>query len=154
EKMRTDPRRRPRSPLSGRAARRQLLLARRLGRGYPFRRSERPAVPSGHRGPARSVPVSASPPSRQRPDYGLDAPPVVLVLLLVGGAALAAAVVLHLLEVPHPGGVPVREIGLVLGVNCLLNAGGMVWYSKVRKARARERFLDLVPWRGDEAVLD
>jgi ubiquinone/menaquinone biosynthesis C-methylase UbiE len=30
----------------------------------------------------------------------------------------------------------------------------MVWYSRVRKLRERERLLDLVPWRGDEQVLD
>src|SRR5262249_46711936 len=37
---------------------------------------------------------------------------------------------------------------------CWLNAGVMLYYSKVAKVHARERFLDLVPWRGDETVLD
>src|SRR5262245_55111565 len=92
--------------------------------------------------------------SQQKPDYGIDAPPVILTLLLIAVAALAVALVLHFLEVPHPGGIPVREIALIFGLNFLLSAGGMVYYSKVRKVRARERLLDLIPWRGDEVVLD
>jgi SAM-dependent methyltransferase len=98
--------------------------------------------------------MSTAPESPQRPDYGIDAPPVILTLLLVSGAALLVAVVVHFLEVPHPVGIPVREIGLVIGLACAINAGGMVWYSKVGKLRGRERLLDLIPWRGDETVLD
>jgi ubiquinone/menaquinone biosynthesis C-methylase UbiE len=75
-------------------------------------------------------------------------------LLLMAGAALAVAALVHVLGVPYPVGIPLREIFLVLGVNFLANAGGMLWYSKVSKLRRRERVLDLVPWRGDETVLD
>jgi ubiquinone/menaquinone biosynthesis C-methylase UbiE len=75
-------------------------------------------------------------------------------LLLMAGAALALAALFHFLDFTHPLGIPLREIFLVLGVNFLANAGGMLWYSKVSKLRRRERVLDLVPWRGDETVLD
>jgi arsenite methyltransferase len=41
-----------------------------------------------------------------------------------------------------------------MGLNFLLNAAVMLWYSKVAKLRRREQFLDQIPWRGDETVLD
>src|SRR5262249_28584270 len=84
----------------------------------------------------------------------IDAPPVIRTLLLLGGTALAAALVLHLLGVHYPLHIPVREIALVMAANFFLNAAGMVWYSKVGKLRGRERFLDRIPCRGDETVLD
>ncbi len=97
-----------------------------------------------------SMPTSA----QRRPDYGLDAPPVIRNLLLLGGAAITVGLGLHFLGLSHPANIPLREIGLVVGLIFWLNAGGMVYYSKVGKLRARERFLDLIPWRGDETVLD
>jgi ubiquinone/menaquinone biosynthesis C-methylase UbiE len=104
---------------------------------------------------ARSEQIMTTPIDPQkRPDYGLDAPPVIRNLLLVAGVALAVATLVHFLGVPHPLWIPVREVGLVVAANCLLNATVMVWYSKVGKHRGRERLLDRVPWRGDEAVLD
>jgi SAM-dependent methyltransferase len=87
-------------------------------------------------------------------DYGIDAPPVIRNLLLISGFAFAAALLVYWLGVPHPAHVPLIEILLIVGANCLTNAAGMLWYSKVSKVRRRERLLDLVPWRGDEAVLD
>jgi SAM-dependent methyltransferase len=98
--------------------------------------------------------MSMPTPKHPRPDYGIDAPPVIRNLLLFGAIGMVVGMAVHVLDVPHPWHIPVREIGLVAGLNCWLNALGMLWYSKVRKVRARERFLDLVPWRGDEAVLD
>jgi ubiquinone/menaquinone biosynthesis C-methylase UbiE len=92
--------------------------------------------------------------SRPKPNYGLDAPPVVRNLLVVGCTAITAALVLPVLGVPHPAGIPLPEIGLPVGLSLCLSAGVMVYYSKVGKLRARERFLDLIPWRGDETVLD
>ena len=44
------------------------------------------------------------------------------------------------------------EISLIVGLDCLLTGLLMVWYSKAGKLQMRERLLDLVPWRGDEAV--
>jgi ubiquinone/menaquinone biosynthesis C-methylase UbiE len=89
-----------------------------------------------------------------RPDYGIDAPPVIRNLALAGGAAVLGAVLLHALGVPRPLSIPAREICFFTGLALLLSAGGMIYYSKFSKVRRRERFLDLIPWRGDEAVLD
>jgi SAM-dependent methyltransferase len=91
---------------------------------------------------------------RTRPDYGIDAPPVILTMALVGAAGLAVAVLLVVLDVSGPVAATGMVTALVVGVNCLLNAGVMLWYSKVHKLRARAHFLDLIPWRGDEQVLD
>jgi arsenite methyltransferase len=91
---------------------------------------------------------------QKQPDYGIDAPLVIVVQLIVSAIAFALAVVLFALGVPHPVGIPLGEIGLVLGGNFLVNVAGMLWYSKVGKLRQRERLLDLISWRGDEIILD
>jgi ubiquinone/menaquinone biosynthesis C-methylase UbiE len=85
----------------------------------------------------------------KRPNYGLDAPPVILVLLAVAAVALAAAGLLYFLGLPY-----LLWAGVGVAANCLVNALAMVWYSKVGKYRGRDRLLDRVPWRGDETVLD
>jgi ubiquinone/menaquinone biosynthesis C-methylase UbiE len=94
-------------------------------------------------------------PAPKKPDYGLDAPGVVrnlalialagLLLFLSAVAGLWAGVVF---------GVPVAGIGLGFFVTCGTTAALMVYTSRVGKARSRERLLDLLPWRGDEQVLD
>jgi ubiquinone/menaquinone biosynthesis C-methylase UbiE len=89
-----------------------------------------------------------------KPDYGIDAPPIIRTLLLLGGSALALALMVFVLDVPHPAGAPLFAVAVIVGLNFLLNAAGMLWYSKVTKLRARERFLDLVAWQGRETVLD
>ncbi|HEY1375767.1 MAG TPA: class I SAM-dependent methyltransferase, partial [Gemmataceae bacterium] len=90
----------------------------------------------------------------EKPDYGIDAPPVIRNLLVAAGVAVVVAVIAQLLGTPYPAGFPVRETAAIVALTCCLNAGVMVYYSKVGKLRSRERILDLVPWRGDEAVLD
>jgi arsenite methyltransferase len=91
---------------------------------------------------------------QNQPDYGIDAPLVIVILLIVSASAFALAVALFALGVPHPLGIPLGEVGLVIGVNFLVNVAGMFWYSKIGKLRQRERLLDLISWRGDETVLD
>jgi ubiquinone/menaquinone biosynthesis C-methylase UbiE len=91
---------------------------------------------------------------QKRPDYGIDAPLVILIQLIVSASAFALAVALFALGAPHPLGIPLGEVALALGVNFLVNVAGMIWYSKIGKLRQRERLLDLIPWRGDETVLD
>jgi arsenite methyltransferase len=91
---------------------------------------------------------------QKQPDYGIDAPLVIVIQLIVSASAFALAVALFALSVPHPLGIPLGEIGLVIGVNFLVNVAGMFWYSKIGKLRQRERLLDLVSWRGDGTVLD
>jgi SAM-dependent methyltransferase len=90
----------------------------------------------------------------ERPDYGLDAPPVVRNLLVIAGVCVFLAVTVLIRGVPHPAGVPVFETAAITGLNCTLIAAWMVYYSKVGKIRSRERIFDVVPWRGDETVLD
>jgi arsenite methyltransferase len=103
---------------------------------------------------ADNRPNSNAVPQGPRPDYGLDAPPVVRNLLLVAGAGVIVAVTMHFLGNPRPGGVWVRETAAIVAVEFLLVAAAMIYYSKVGKTRSRERILDLIPWRGDETVLD
>jgi ubiquinone/menaquinone biosynthesis C-methylase UbiE len=86
-----------------------------------------------------------------RADYGIDSPAIVAGLSLLGSVGLGTALVLHLLGDPSPR----EEIALVAaGIYFWLGAGGMVWYSKVGKLRVRDQILGLIPWRGDELVLD
>lgn len=91
----------------------------------------------------------------QRADYGIDAPAVIRNLFLAGGAGLltwaTASVGLWSGKVY---GVPLALMGLCAGLPTTATGLGMLWYSKAGKLRMRERLLGLVPWRGDEAVLD
>lgn len=89
-------------------------------------------------------------PGRGRPDFGLDAPPIVygyaalgvagVVLLIVAAAASPASVLL---------GWGVWALVLGFGV-----AGLMLYSSRVGKIRVRDRLLDSLQLRGDEDVLD
>src|SRR5262245_46975062 len=90
----------------------------------------------------------------QRPDYGIDAPPVIVIQLLVSAVAGGAAALLFAFDLPRPFGMPWAGIVLVVAAGCLINAAGMIWYSKVGKLRLRERLLDQIPWRDNELVLD
>ena len=81
----------------------------------------------------------------RRPDYGLDAPPVIRNLAL---AAIALAVGAQFL--------PDRLTWFAWGTGtlCGLEAAAMVWASRVGKIRQRERLLDRVHWPGVSRVLD
>jgi SAM-dependent methyltransferase len=98
-----------------------------------------------------------------RPDYGLDAPGVVRNLALAAAvgflpAALAALGIWDGVLRIAAGGVDVAidlvPSGLAIGVTCAGMAAYIVWTSKWGKLRERQALLDLVPWRGDERVLD
>jgi arsenite methyltransferase len=81
----------------------------------------------------------------KRPDYGLDAPPVIRNLALAAMAASVAAMFLP------------RRFALVAwatGALCAFEAGYMVWASRVGKIRQRERLLDAVDWSRVSRVLD
>lgn len=98
-----------------------------------------------------------------KPDYGLDAPPVVrnlLVAAVVGlglWASAAAGIWTGAVHVPL-GGTELRIVvapaAISIGATCLAMAIWMIWSSKVGKVRERERLLDTIAWRGDEQVLD
>jgi SAM-dependent methyltransferase len=93
-------------------------------------------------------------PHPNRADYGIDAPPIVRNLLLISAAGFVTAAILYGVDQPAPAHIPLAGIALVTGILCLLMTGGMIWSSKVGKIRGRDRLLSLLPWRGDEMVLD
>jgi len=87
---------------------------------------------------------------RVRPDFGLDAPPIVygyatlglvgVGLLIVGAAAISSSVLL---------GWGLWALVVGFGV-----AGLMVYSSKIGKIQVRDRLLDTLQLHGDEDVLD
>jgi ubiquinone/menaquinone biosynthesis C-methylase UbiE len=86
---------------------------------------------------------------RSRPDYGIDSPAIVTGLfLLAAGGVLCGAASPHLLHGYFRGAC------FVAGAYFLLGGVGMIFYSKVGKPQIRDRLLDAISWRGDEAVLD
>jgi SAM-dependent methyltransferase len=85
----------------------------------------------------------------QKPDYGIDSPAIVWGQLVVGLLAMA----LTFLK-PRVFGLHVRWIEAGVGAYFLHGALSMVQYSKVGKLRLREKLLDMIPWCGDETVLD
>ena len=93
-------------------------------------------------------------PPGQRASYGIDAPNLVKGFFIGGTIALLVAVGATFLPWPRVAvAVAASLAGLAaayaLGMGCY-----MLFGSLVGKVRGRERLLDLVPWRGDERVLD
>src|SRR5215472_9128302 len=86
----------------------------------------------------------------KRPDYGLDSPAIVAGEAMLGILMLGAAALLRLLRLP----ALLWVMALAVGAYFLLNALGMIRYSRWGKLRLREDALRLVRWRGDERVLD
>lgn len=87
--------------------------------------------------------------SRKQPDYGQDAPGLVRGFMLAGAAAATLAAGAAFLSRPR--------VAAVLGLAAVYPFGMaafMVVWSRSVKVRRRERLLDYLPWRGDEAVLD
>jgi len=109
--------------------------------------------------PAAQVPDDLSLPAASVPragDYGIDAPPVVRNLILGGAAGLLLAATIYGL---HGAGLsgPVGMLyctGLFAGLSWLATGLLMIYGSKVRKLRLRDRLLDELALRGDERVLD
>ena len=95
------------------------------------------------------------PSSAQQPDYGIDGPRDVALLLLASAGSMGVAAWLQQLQVSPSWDILLVQVALlVLATDCLLLAGSLLWYSKVEKQREAQRLLALVPWRGDELVLD
>lgn len=99
--------------------------------------------------------MSAPAPRSDRPDYGIDAPGVIRNLFLAATAGLivwgTAAVGFWSGEVY---GIPLAWTGFGCFIAFSLTGLCMIWYSKAGKLRMRERILNLIVWKGDEAVLD
>src|SRR4051812_8521951 len=94
-------------------------------------------------------------PTRRRPDYGLDAPGVVRNFLILGALGIVS-IVLRLLGVwdtRHTSAAVFMPLAFG-GTACLLTGLWMIYSSRVGKVRSRARYLDRLPWRGDETVLD
>ncbi len=88
------------------------------------------------------------------PDYGIDAPRAVGVLFLVSAAAAALGVLLFVYRPAFLPDIPWYLAFWFTAADCLGVAFGMLWYSRFGKMRQRDRLLSLVPWCGDETVLD
>jgi SAM-dependent methyltransferase len=97
-----------------------------------------------------------------RANYGLDAPGVVRTLFLVAAVGLLTWPLGLTLEADlwwlgaDPPRIRIALWGMGLGVGgvCLTMGLWMLSYSYGGKQRQRDRLLDSIPWRGDEAVLD
>jgi arsenite methyltransferase len=86
---------------------------------------------------------------QKRPDYGIDSPGIVAGLLAAGVVMLGLAGFF-----PHAWGLPTKWIERAAAAYFFCGAAGMLFYSRVGKLQNREQLLDLIPWRGDERVLD
>lgn len=94
-------------------------------------------------------------PTGRRPSYGIDAPGLVRFMFTAGAVAAVVGVAFALS--PWPGGVWAAVGGTLAGLAATYFLGMgcyMLYGSLIGKVRERHRLLDLVPWVGDEAVLD
>lgn len=85
-----------------------------------------------------------------KPDYGIDALPVVRNLALVG----LAGIVLFFLSFPLNFLADFRRMFFGFFLSFSITALLMILYARFGKFRHRDRMLNLVDWRGDEQVLD
>jgi ubiquinone/menaquinone biosynthesis C-methylase UbiE len=90
-----------------------------------------------------------------QPDYGFDGPRGLVLLLLVSVGCLGVAIGLGGIQSLPPWGILLAQAALlIVAADCLLLMGSLLWYSKIEKPRAREQLLNLIPWHGEEVVLD
>jgi arsenite methyltransferase len=89
----------------------------------------------------------------QKPDYGIDAPGVIRNMLLIGLALIVSGI---LFPTIHIGQVIIlwNRSAFWPGGSFLIGGILMLLYAKWGKFRHRDRMLSMVPWRGDEQVLD
>lgn len=90
-----------------------------------------------------------------RPEYGIDAPGVIRNLFIAAAVGMSLFLTARFgLWSGAVGPVALSYAGLWAGLGCGFMGCWMLYDSKVGKLREREWLLDLVPWRGNEAVLD
>lgn len=93
--------------------------------------------------------------ARSRPDYGIDAPGAVRNLFIAGSVALLVSVMAYSGVFPWPDLARfLKRMGAGAAVGGLGMGCYMLYSSKFGKVPERERLLNLIPWRGDETVLD
>jgi len=91
-----------------------------------------------------------------KPDYGLDAPPVVRNLIIAAACCLVAGLIgFGVLVGTHPSLAFGVLIVMVFSVLCfLVTVAAMVWSSRRGKLRLRQRLIDSLDLKGNEVVLD
>ena len=104
--------------------------------------------------PFTILPMNNSPQRPECPNYGLDAPGVVRSLMIAGVGGLLVAAAALTFGAGTPLGMALVWMGACAGLSLAATGCAMIYSSKVGKLRARERWLDLIAWRGDEQVLD
>lgn len=87
-----------------------------------------------------------------RPNYGIDAPGAIRNLVIIGIALVAIAIWLP--KVSLAGVFNVNKTAAVTGPVLIIEALLMLAYSKFGKQHHRDRMLNMVPWKGNEIVLD
>ena len=90
--------------------------------------------------------------NKNKASYGIDAPRMGLLLLLIVTAVLAASIFFH--SSSNPVLQSVSSIGISLAPTGIVVLILIFLYIKVEKFRHRDRMLDMLPWNGDEQVLD
>lgn len=94
--------------------------------------------------------------SASRADYGIDAPPVVRNLIIGGVLGLLIAAAICLAGGHQQAGLlrSLFRTGLFAGTAWIATALHMIYGSRVRKLRLRDKLLDELQLRGDELALD
>ena len=88
-------------------------------------------------------------------DYGIDAPGLVRIFFIVGATNLALIAILYGFFAHFGAAVlAISAVLVVIASYTLFMGCFMIWGSKVDKVRERDAVLDLLPWTGDEQVLD
>ncbi len=91
-----------------------------------------------------------------KPNYGIDAPPVIKQLLLMGLSIFILGVIIYFTLIKH---VPVLAITLFTitlfsSAFQFISAGWMLWSSFVGKKHMRDKLIDSLNLQGNERVLD
>jgi len=88
-----------------------------------------------------------------KPDYGIDAPGVIRNLFAIGVVLLVLAWFVPKLRI-GPVIFLLRPPALFTGIALVVEGILMIVYSKWGKFRHRDRMLNMLDWKGSEAVLD
>jgi ubiquinone/menaquinone biosynthesis C-methylase UbiE len=89
------------------------------------------------------------------PNYGIDAPLAVRNLLIVAALGVISLITRLLGVWSRQDLIAVIARPLIsVGLSCGAMGLWMIYDSKVGKVREREKYLDMIAWRGDERVLD
>lgn len=91
-------------------------------------------------------------PDQRNPDYGIDAPGVVRNLILFGLLGVALAVAGRVIR--ETLGLTLLITGVITAVIGFIEAGWMLYGSRIGKYRVREKLLDLVELRPTDEILD